>query len=78
MKVKCQFDEGNFSVSSYLPFSDPVNQQPVYGCQLIDNIHGRWYRMVTASDADYKTRPDKTKDERPYDYDQNEQLEKFY
>ena len=35
--------------------------------------------MVTANDgADYKTRPDKTKDERPYDYDQNEQLEKFY
>jgi hypothetical protein len=57
--------------------SDKVNYQEV-GNQLVNNMQGRWSRKVNKGDRDYVTRPDKTRDEIPYDFDSNLQIEQFY
>ncbi len=78
MKVKSLLIESNESIPSKFTPSDQVQNQNVAGNQLVKNIQGRWSRKVNKGDRDFIARPEKTKDEIPYDYNTNEQLEEFY
>jgi hypothetical protein len=78
MKVKSLLIESNESIPSKFTPSDQVQNQNVAGNQLVKNIQGRWSRKVNKGDRDFEKRPDKTRDEIPYDFDSNQQIEQFY
>ncbi len=74
LKVKSLVVESNDQFPSEMLHSDKVDYQEV-GNQLVNNMQGRWSRKVNKGDREFEMRPDKTKDEIPYDFDSNLQIE---